>query len=31
MNRDNQNIIQGDAGLAIGKPIQMEVLQVRTR
>ena len=27
MNRDNQNIIQSDAGLAIGKPIQREVLQ----
>ena len=27
MNRDNQNIIQGDAGLAIGKSIQMEVLK----
>ncbi len=27
MNRDNQNIIQSNAGLAIGKPIQIEVLK----
>ena len=27
MNRDNQNIIQSNAGLAIGKLIQMEVLK----
>ena len=27
MNRDNQNIIRSNAGLAIGKPIQIEVLQ----
>lgn len=27
MNRDNQNIIQSNADLAIGKPIQMEALE----
>ena len=29
MNRDNQNIIQSNAGLAIGKPIQMEVIKYK--
>ena len=27
MNWDNQNVSQSNAGLAIGKPIQMEVLK----